>query len=352
MNRVKLLALAVLLAVVSGCRDEDLNPVKDYETAIHGWGRFDDSSPRNFVFGDASTQINIKYQWNSIDGLNKVSKIEFYAFFDEAYTDSEGNSRLARHVGRFLDANGGGVLFKTLEGAAIPANRTDVNFTVGQSDLYNLFKDLKFDYNNGNGEVPVFNNPVKPDRSPDNPFVKGDAFEISWIIYGEDGRKFDFWSESICSEEFPKSSCSVKFGVVCISELAGEFDYVQTDMVKGNGGGGDPYPGETSGTISWTKTLDANGNPVLGSYDTPDLSFGQFAFVWGDSPATNGAAKVKDACNTISTSGTDQYGDSYSYSVLSVNGPELTIRWVNTYGDAGTVKLTRKDGADWPPLKG
>jgi hypothetical protein len=347
MNRYKLLFLATILAIVSGCRDEDLNPVPDYETAVHGWGRTAAGSPKNFVFQDVSKELEIAFQWNSIDGLNKVSKVEFYIFFDEAYTDTEGNPRIARHGGRFLDANGGGKLFKTLQGSELGANRTDIKFKVKQDDIYQLYKDVKFKYD-GSTETPVFNNPVKPERTPGAPFIKGDAFEISWVIYTEDGRKFDYWSDSICSEEFPNSSCSVKWAVVCVSELAGEFDYVQTEMVKGGSG---PFPGETTGTVTWTKELDANGNAVLGAYIPSDLSFGQFAFVWGDDPAKSAGSRVKDACNTLSTSGTDQYGDSYTYSIQSINGPKMILKWVNTYGDGGTVELTRKDGADWPPLK-
>lgn len=354
MNRIKLLVLALVMVAFAGCRDEDLNPIPVYETSVHGWGRFDAASARNFVYADVSKNIDIQFQWNAIDGILNVNKIEFYAFFDEAYKDTDGNDRIARHAGRFLNANGGGKLLKTLQASEIPANRADIKFTVTQADLYNLFKDAKFNY--GKGEVPVYANPDRVDRTSATPFVSGDQLEVSWVLYTSDGRKFDFWSESICSEEFPKSSCSVKWGVVCVSDIGGEFDYVQTDMVKGDGAGGAAFPGTTSGTIKWVQDSTANpgAKPILGQYRTSDLSFGQFGFVWGDDPAAGTGAtapKIVDACNFLSTKGADQYGDTYTYKVLKVEGKDLTIRWNNTYDDAGTVKLTRKDGKDWPPLK-
>lgn len=352
MNRIKLLVLALVMVAIAGCRDEDLNPIPVYETSIHGWGRLDAASPKNFVFEDLTKDITIKYQWNSIDGLLGVNKIEFYAFFDESYKDLDGNDRIARHAGRFLNANGGGKLFKTLQGSEIPANRSDISFKLSQIDMYNIFKDAEFDY--GKGKVKVFANPDKPSRDvAKRPFIAGDNLEISWVIYANDGRKFDFWSESICSEEFPKSSCTVKWGVVCVSDLAGELDFVQTDMVKGAGGGaGAAFPGEVKGTTKWVQD-STGGKPILGQYKITDLSFGHYAFVWGDDPAFSAAnpAKFVDACNVFSSKGTDQYGDPFTYTVLKVEGKDLTVRWTNPYGDAGTIKFTRKDGKDWPPLR-
>jgi hypothetical protein len=352
MNRIKLLVLALVMIAIAGCRDEDLNPIPVYETSVHGWGRINADSVKNFVFEDLTKGIDIQYQWNAIDGILGVNKIEFYAFFDEAYKDTDGNDRIARHAGRFLNADGAGKLFKTLQGSEIPANRTDIRFRLSQADMYNIFKDAEFDY--GKGKVKVFANPDKPTRDvAKRPFISGDNLEVSWIIYANDGRKFDFWSESICSEEFPKSSCTVKWGVVCVSEIAGDLDYVQTDMVKGAGGGaGAAFPGQTTGTIAWTQDLNGT-TPILGQYSTPDLSFGHYAFVWGDDPAASATNKPKvvDACNVLSTKGTDQYGDAFKYTILKVEGKDLTIRWTNPYGDAGTVKLTRKDGKNWPPLR-
>ena len=354
MNRIKLLVLALVMVAFAGCRDEDLNPIPVYETSVHGWGRLDASSPKNFVYEDLTKDITIKYQWNAIDGIVGVNKIEFYAFFDESYKDLDGNDRIARHAGRFLNANGAGKLFKTLQGNEIPANRTDISFKLSQNDVYNIFKDTEFDY--GKGKVKVFANPDKPDRIVDKrPFIAGDNIEVSWVIYANDGRKFDFWSESICSEEFPKSSCTVKWGVVCVSDLAGELDFVQTDLIKGAGGGaGAPFPGEITGTTKWVQ--DSSGTPakpILGQYRITDLSFGHYNFVWGDPPAFDPAnpAKMVDACNILSSKGLDQYGDAFKYEVLKVDGKDLTVRWTNPYGDGGTIKFTRKDGKNWPPLR-
>ena len=57
MNRIKLLVLALVMVAFAGCRDEDLNPIPVYETSVHGWGRFDAASPKNFVFEDLTKDI-------------------------------------------------------------------------------------------------------------------------------------------------------------------------------------------------------------------------------------------------------------------------------------------------------
>jgi hypothetical protein len=49
---------------------------------------------------------------------------------------------------------------------------------------------------------------------------------------------------------------------------------------------------------------------------------------------------------TICESGTDQYGDSYTYTITSA-GPTITLDWRSTYNDSGTT-ITRQGGANWP----
>ncbi len=337
------------LLFFAACEDEETSPFFEPETAVHGWGRVAAGSPADFVFqGDEA--LEVAFQWNSIEGANTANRIEFYAFFDEAYEDNEGNDRTAQHGGDYFDyTTTRGKLFKVVEGGEIPANRKDITFSVTQNDIYQLYKDATYDY--GDGSVKVFENPEKPDRSPDNPFVAGDKFRLGWIIYTADDRKFDAWSPSICAAEFPNSSCYVEWAVICVSDLAGEFDYVQTEMIKGAGGGaGAAFPGEISGTVTWSPATDANGNVLSGKYTSTDITFGQFAFAWGDTPVV--LPTIVDACNVITLTGADQYGDTYKYNFSSINGATATIKWQNTYGDAGTVVLTRKDGKDWPSLKG
>lgn len=128
--------------------------------------------------------------------------------------------------------------------------------------------------------------------------------------------------------------------LLCTSNLAGDIDFVTTMGVTG--GGGPACPGEITGTISLTEV-------GVGEYTISDASLGVFPDCWADNPATG--LTLVDACNIIRVDGGDQYGDAYTWTIVSVNGASMTINFENTYGDAGTSVLTRQDGANWPPLR-
>ncbi|MFN0014169.1 MAG: hypothetical protein ACKVU2_06435 [Saprospiraceae bacterium] len=138
------------------------------------------------------------------------------------------------------------------------------------------------------------------------------------------------------------SIVSFKIQVSCPSTLAGKCDFVHTDYFCG----GAPITGVTE-----LKALTAN------TYVVDDFVFGCWVPCYG--PGSGGALgsdaavtlRIVDICSKISVTGTDQFGDSYTYTIKAVNGPALTIEWKNTYNEFGKVVLTRQDGANWPALK-
>ncbi len=217
--------LIIFSAGILSCRDESLNPVKPFETAVHGYGHlvrgntFTGSStdPNTGLFIGGNVSYNnvwdfvMDFQWISIDKKNNVVKVEMYASFSEPYRDSKSNNKTANH---------GTVLLKTFEGASVPANRTSFDVQVTAAELRTAFAGVTFNYDDGRGSVNVLNNTnLIPGRTQArNPsslatqFIPSDAFRITWILYTEDGRVFDSWSDSICSE-FPGADCFVDVSV-------------------------------------------------------------------------------------------------------------------------------------------
>jgi hypothetical protein len=204
-----LLVFAGLLVSFVACKDEDLQVVPDWETGVHTDITVPAGAQDNFFYRNAAP-VTVDFLWNSIDSKNTVTKIEFYVQFNEPYVDLDGNDKLAKHGGS------SGVLIKTLEGAAVPANRTKTQITFSQAEVFALYQNATFNYDGDatTPETPVFNNPAHPDRVADGHFVEADEFQLKWKVYTEDGRIFDSWSPSVCNE-FPNAACQFDWVVVC-----------------------------------------------------------------------------------------------------------------------------------------
>jgi hypothetical protein len=171
----------------------------------------------------------------------------------------------------------------------------------------------------------------------------GSTFRFNATLTLNDGRTFtaaNTGSNVISSAPF-SGLFSFDANLLCTSDLGGDIDYVTTAGVTG--GGGPACPDPITGTISLTPVEDD-----AGKYTISDASLGVFGECWADSPAEG--LTLVDACNITGIDGADQYGDSYTWTIISIDGPVMTIDFENTYGDGGSSVLTRVDGVDWPPL--
>lgn len=320
-----ILIFGVLFMGFISCKDDSLVLVPEWETAVNTYAKLKAGSSASFVNGSPAVSINLDWRWISIDGANTITKVEYFLVFNEGYVDVDGNPALARHGGS------AGKLWKTVDGANVKGNREDIALTITQDDVYQLYKDNTFNY--CGTTVPVFNNTLKPTRTPASPFVAGDSFQLKWIIYTADGRKIDSWSPSVCTE-FPGSNCNYGWSVVCQSNLAGTYTYTSTNIVTTDEG--------PIANLSGSGTMTEGSE---GSYTLTDFSFGVFEAI-GYPPAI-GSLRLSDACDLLTFKGSDQYGDTYTLTVVSVTATELTIDWSNTYGDKARATLTRSSGS-WP----
>ncbi|WP_146228847.1 hypothetical protein [Mesonia sp. K7] len=124
----------------------------------------------------------------------------------------------------------------------------------------------------------------------------------------------------------------------CTSELSGTYSYTSTNLVQGQSGDSCP---DATGEVTWTEVEE-------GRYSTSDASFGQFGSCWNDGPATGIQFTHNCAEITVDPNTTDQYGDSYTYTIVSVSETEMVIDWSNTYGDGGRATITNPNG--WPEV--
>jgi hypothetical protein len=198
------------ISIITSCKDESLQVVPVWESAVHGLGTVT-STNKDFLYNTPTAPVNIDLKWISIDSKATVTKIEVYALFNENYVDVDGNPKVAAHGG---DA---GRLLTTYEGSAVPANRTAVSFSVTQDQMFNLYNGITFDY--GNGVVDVFTNPARPERDATHKFMWNDKIQFRWEYTTEDGRVFKKWGVSVCTE-FPGANCAVNLSIICATDLA------------------------------------------------------------------------------------------------------------------------------------
>nr|WKN38296.1 hypothetical protein K4G66_06220 [Tunicatimonas sp. TK19036] len=312
--------LTGLLLVNTACEDEELSPYLEPLPGVHAFAEVPDGEPSSFVYLEPEVAIPFDIQWISVDQELEVSKIDLYILFNENYTDADGNPRVARHGGTE------GVLFQTIEGGDLPGNRTAVSFSISQSEVYQLYQGVTYDYDGDGEATDVFNNPDNPRNAQRFPFVPGDDFAVRWELTTTDGLLYDSWSPSVCTE-LPGANCEVAWGMSCTSDLAGTYTYTSSGQTDGRG------PFNTSGT----ETFVALGG---GKYSITDLSSGMEPTVWENPPV---AATLIDACGSIQLDAASfEYIYGYEVTGGSVNPDTgvITVTWKNVYEEGGTTVYT------------
>lgn len=221
-----IIVMIASVGIITSCKDESLQVVPDWETGVHGFAAVT-STNTDLLYNDPAVDVDLDLKWISIDGKVAVNKMEVFVLFDEAYVDVDGNPKVASHGGTK------GKLLKSFEGSAVPANRTNVSFSVTQAEVYNLYQASTFDY--GNGPVNVFTNPDKPQRNATQHFMWDDVLTIKWTFTADDGRVFSSWAPSVCTE-FPGANCERAIGVGCATAITnpgangGVYELIMTDL--------------------------------------------------------------------------------------------------------------------------
>lgn len=223
MKKIITYCFAAGLVALLGCRDESLNPVPVWESAVHGFGVFADvtepaanSSARPHIANFArnfpltsqtatAANVNFKLRWVSLDNKLTVNKMEVYLDMVEAYTDPDGNPKT-------ISLGNGGRLLKTLTAAG---NREWTTFSVTPQEVFNMYKDAVVKYDRVK-DVKVFENPATP-RPTGAWFKSTDRLVLTWRLTTTDGLVYKTWSpDGICADPTPYSqaaaNCTLVFG--------------------------------------------------------------------------------------------------------------------------------------------
>jgi len=165
-----------------------------------------------------------------------------------------------------------------------------------------------------------------------------DVFEFRLVLNDRFGRVFtnSNLSGDVAGGPFYASPFLYNVSVICPSDLAGTYDFTQTNM--------ESVYGTCPGVTGKTTFAPVSGSP--GAYKLTDGTFGFFD-CYGDSWGT-GNVRISDACGKLTMSGTDKYSSAYTMTVVSVNGTNLVIQWINGDGETGLVDIKSNAGTPWP----
>jgi hypothetical protein len=262
-----LFSLTLIAATALSCKDESLITLPVWESAVHGFGTLTSDPAIGFSTANASATVDVDFQWNSIDRKNTVTNIDLYVVFNEAYVDKDGNNAIARH--------GGSAGFK-VKSISPQGNREKGSFSISQEEVYAVYQSASFDYGFGNGSQSVYSDPLGKGRSSTKKFVPGDSFTLKWTLTTDDGRVFDSWSPSVCTE-FPGANCQIDWSVSCATSI-NKRTGVWT--IKGTDAYGDSWNGASIDIIvdgaifdSFTVGADANEETFTIPAGTSELYF-------------------------------------------------------------------------------
>ena len=211
MKRISTYLFSVTLVAITAlsCKDDTLVALPEWDSAVHGYGVMTSDPAVGFNRDDSSITVDVDFKWKSIDRVNTVTNIDLYVSFNEAYVDIDGNNAVASHGGSQ------GLKLKSIS----PAGNAELSsFSVSQQEVYTLYQSATFDYGYGNGAQPVYSDPLGKGRSSSKMFVPGDSFTLKWVLTTEDGRVFDSWSPSVCTE-FPEANCQLDWAVSCATDI-------------------------------------------------------------------------------------------------------------------------------------
>lgn len=166
----------------------------------------------------------------------------------------------------------------------------------------------------------------------------GDVFEFRLKMTDKSGRVFNDVNASadIKGGAFFASPFLYNVSVVCPTDLGGTYEFTSSEMQSPFGS----CPGSITGTVTFTAVAGTT------SYGVSDATFG-FWDCYGDT--FGGNVRLNDACGSLSFSGSDKYGDTYTFNFISVSPAELVFTWVNTSAETGRVVLKSNAGKPWPP---
>ena len=178
--------------------------------------------------------------------------------------------------------------------------------------------------------------------------VDGGAYFRYWFtVTKSDGTVYDYnnTGPQLMSSNAFSALFRQNIPIICPSDLAGSLLVSQVTIPNAGVG----WPALTLTDVPLT--LEAASAPGVYIVAEDNGSWGSWPVAYG---STSNGPSVADACNILSMSGADQYGDTYELVAgtvgVSTDSKTLSFTWLNTWGESGDVTAKYADGSSWPDL--
>ncbi|MEQ8574111.1 MAG: hypothetical protein RIB63_08620, partial [Fulvivirga sp.] len=164
--------------------------------------------------------------------------------------------------------------------------------------------------------VDVFTYAGKPNRNAGagRVFIDGDSFILTWSLTGADGRVFEGWSPSVCTE-VPGSNCQISWIVECGQVIA---DPSQTYTLALQDSYGDGWNGGALAVIvdgvATEYTIDDGSSEVYPVVVPDGATSVQFEYISGDWDSEVTFSVTTEKGNVIA-----KYGPSPPVGILTLD---------------------------------
>ncbi len=141
----------------------------------------------------------------------------------------------------------------------------------------------------------------------------------------------------------------------CICNFTGRFRAQIQATNQNSGQAWDNCAGSIwDGVVEWIYDEDTDQVRVYSYLDQntrfEDMSMGGYYLCYNintQQNMPNGDLHIKINCQDFTIEGESQWGESFTVSDITFNGPDLRFRWVNQFGEGAITSLTRFDGFPW-----
>jgi hypothetical protein len=297
-------ALALIMMLFTACEEEP-----------RAFPEFGDDNVQTGAFPRLIDGVNGIFDFFDIENSSINFTVEFYDV-NEGRDVTDYNWRAT-----YLPASEGSAPVGPVSILQIPSS------SFGTSDFGLPSATINFDFSDVLDQLGIAASDVEPASTI--------RFESTLIL--NDGREFTRFNTgpNVLAGGSFQALFILDQSIVCPSDIGGTFAY--TNVISTTWPDG-CEPRTVTGEVTFTENAE-------GSYTVSDFSFGGYIACYG-SGDPGGTLRFQDACNLISATGADSFGDGYTLTDLVIDGTEMTFTWTSDYGETGRVTIVNPAG--WP----